>query len=136
MKLHRAVVALAALCAGAVLSITPAPARAEDGAKVSSKDGVGKFLVDGKGMTLYVFKKDAPGQSNCAGECLAKWPAYSGPGASGAGVDAKAFGSITRADGGKQTTYKGAPLYTFAADKAAGETKGQGVKEVWFVAVP
>jgi predicted lipoprotein with Yx(FWY)xxD motif len=134
MKLHRAVVALATLVAGAVLSLTPAPARAEDGAKVSSKDGVGKFLVDGKGMTLYVFKKDAPGESKCAGECLAKWPAYGGPGA--AGLDAKDFATITRADGGKQTTYKGAPLYTFAADKAAGETKGQGVKEVWFVAVP
>jgi predicted lipoprotein with Yx(FWY)xxD motif len=136
MKLHRAIVALATLLAGAVLSLTPAPARAEEGAKISSKEGVGKFLVDGKGMTLYVFKKDAPGQSNCAGDCLAKWPAYSGAGAAGAGVDAKDFGTITRAEGGKQTTYKGAPLYTFAGDKAAGETKGQGVKEVWFVAAP
>jgi predicted lipoprotein with Yx(FWY)xxD motif len=136
MKLHRTAVALTALLAGAALSFTPAPARAEVGAKVSSKEGIGKFLVDPQGMTLYVFKKDAPGQSNCAGECLAKWPAYSGPGASGPGVDAKAFGSITRTDGVKQTTYKGAPLYTFAADKAAGETRGQGAKEVWFVAVP
>jgi predicted lipoprotein with Yx(FWY)xxD motif len=27
-------------------------------------------------------------------------------------------------------------LNYFAADKAAGDTSGQGVKEVWFVAVP
>jgi predicted lipoprotein with Yx(FWY)xxD motif len=28
------------------------------------------------------------------------------------------------------------PLYYFAEDKAAGETKGQGFKEVWFLAKP
>jgi predicted lipoprotein with Yx(FWY)xxD motif len=133
MKNHRAVAVLAAV---AVLLLSAAPAFAEEGAKVSSKEGVGKFLVDGKGRTLYVFKKDAPGESRCAGECLAKWPAYSGAGASGPGIDAKDFGTITRADGGKQSTYKGAPLYTFAGDQAAGETKGHGVKEVWYVAAP
>ena len=46
------------------------------------------------------------------------------------------FGTITREDGQKQTTYKGMPLYYFAGDKAAGEVKGQGVKDVWYVAAP
>jgi predicted lipoprotein with Yx(FWY)xxD motif len=135
MKNHRIASAVAALCAGAVLLLA-APALADEAAKVTSKEGVGSFLVDGKGMTLYVFKKDAPGKSNCAGECLAKWPAFTGAGATGAGVSAKDFASITRAEGGKQTTYKGAPLYTFAGDKAAGDTKGQGLKDVWYVAAP
>jgi predicted lipoprotein with Yx(FWY)xxD motif len=134
MKLNRTAASIAALVTGAVLMLSAAPARADDGVKVASKEGVGKFLTDAKGMTLYTFKKDAPGTSNCAGECLAKWPAYAGQG--GMGVDAKDLGSITRADGGKQTTYKGLPLYYFVADKAAGDTKGQGVKDVWFVAVP
>ena len=39
------------------------------------------------------------------------------------------FGTITRADGKKQTTYKGMPLYFFVGDKAAGDTNGQGVKD-------
>ena len=134
MKSQRRVASLAALVTGAALLLTATPARADDGVKVASKEGVGKFLTDGKGMTLYVFKKDAPGTSNCAGECLAKWPAYAGMG--GMGVDAKDLGSITRADGAKQTTYKGLPLYYFVADKAAGDTKGQGVKDVWYVAAP
>ena len=125
---------LAALVAGAALLLSPMSARADDGVKVSSKEGIGKFLTDARGMTLYTFKKDAPGASHCAGECLVKWPAYAGQG--GMGVDAKDLGSITREDGTKQTTYKAMPLYYFAADKAAGDTKGQGVKDVWTVATP
>src|SRR5512143_3293172 len=31
---------------------------------------LGKILVDGKGMTLYMFTKDGPDQSNCTGNCL------------------------------------------------------------------
>jgi len=44
--------------------------------KVSQKAGVGSFLVDTKGMTLYYFKKDSSGKSACEGDCLAKWPLY------------------------------------------------------------
>jgi predicted lipoprotein with Yx(FWY)xxD motif len=41
---------------------------------------------------------------------------------------------MTRADGTKQTTYKGWPLYYFVKDKAAGDVLGEGVGGVWFVA--
>ncbi len=105
--------------------------------KVASKAQVGSYLTDTKGMALYVFKKDAPGKSACAGECVAKWPLYYREkiGAGGALKEGD-FGTITRDDGQKQTTYKGMPLYYFAGDKAANETNGQGVKDVWFLAVP
>jgi len=106
------------------------------GPSISTKEGVGRVLVDGAGMTLYVFKKDAPGQSAWSGDCLAKWPAYLGTGAVGAGLKAEDFATITRADGARQTTYRGMPLYTFAGDKAAGDAKGQGIKDVWFAAAP
>jgi predicted lipoprotein with Yx(FWY)xxD motif len=105
--------------------------------KVSKKDKIGSYLTDTKGMTLYEFKKDSPGKSACAGDCVAKWPLYYQEHAAGAeGVKASDLGTITREDGKKQTTYKGMPLYYFAGDKSPGDTNGQGVKDVWFVAAP
>ena len=105
--------------------------------KVAEKEKVGSYLTDAKGMTLYVFKKDSPGKSACAGDCVTKWPLYyrEKVGVSG-NLKAADFGTITREDAKKQTTYKGMPLYYFAADKAASDTNGQGVKDVWFVATP
>ena len=44
--------------------------------------------------------------------------------------------TITRADGKKQTTYKGLPLYYFSKDVKPGDTTGQGFKDLWSVAKP
>jgi len=105
--------------------------------KVAKKDAVGSYLTDIKGMTLYNFKKDTPGKSACEGGCLANWPLYFVESvAAKDGLDAKNFGTITRADGKKQTTYKGMPLYFFVGDKAPGDTNGQGVKDLWSVVKP
>lgn len=105
--------------------------------KVATKDKIGSYLADAKGMTLYVFKKDAPGKSACGGDCLAKWPLYyrEKVGVTGS-LKESDFGTLNREDGQKQTTYKGMPLYYFAADKAAGDVNGQGVRDVWYVAAP
>jgi len=105
--------------------------------KVEKKEGVGSYLADSKGMTLYTFKKDTAGKSACAGECVAKWPLYFREKvAAPAGIKAENFATITREDGKKQTTYKGLPLYYFAGDEKPGDTNGQGVKDVWYVAAP
>jgi len=105
--------------------------------KLSEKDGVGKFFTDSKGMTLYIFRKDSPGKSVCNGPCIVKWPLYFREKVSTPeGVAAGDFGTITREDGKPQTTYKGWPLYYFEGDKAAGDVKGQGLGNVWFVANP
>jgi len=105
--------------------------------KVSEKDGIGKYLTDAKGMTLYVFKKDSPGKSACTGPCVENWPVYYREKvAAPAGVKAEDFGTISRTDGKKQTTYKGWPLYYFVGDKAPGDTAGQGIKDIWYAATP
>jgi predicted lipoprotein with Yx(FWY)xxD motif len=105
--------------------------------KVAKSDKLGSYLTDAKGMTLYLFKKDSPGKSACAGDCVTKWPLYfrEKVGVSG-NLKEGDFATITREDGQKQTTYKGLPLYYFAADKAPGDTNGQGVRDVWYVVAP
>jgi predicted lipoprotein with Yx(FWY)xxD motif len=88
-------------------------------------------------MTLYYFKNNAKDKNSCAGPCLEKWPIfYSEKVKAPAGSDAKDFGEFTRADGKKQATFKGWPLYYFAGDKAAGDTNGQALKDVWFIVNP
>lgn len=83
------------------------------------------------------FKKESPGKSACEGDCVAKWPLYFREGvAVKDGLKVEDFATITRADGQKQTTYKGMPLYYFAGDKNPGDTTGQGVKDVWYVVNP
>lgn len=105
--------------------------------KMAKKDGVGSYLTDIKGMTLYYFKKDTAGTGACEDKCLALWPVYFVETvAAKDGLDANNFGTITRADGKKQTTYKGMPLYFFAGDKAPGDTNGQGERDVWYVVNP
>jgi predicted lipoprotein with Yx(FWY)xxD motif len=98
---------------------------------------LGDYLVDSKGMTLYIFTQDTPGVSNCSGGCLKAWPALVAPAnvAAAPGVAGK-LDMITRPDGTKQVTYNGYPLYYWAKDKVPGDTTGQGVGGVWFVVPP
>jgi predicted lipoprotein with Yx(FWY)xxD motif len=60
------------------------------------------------------------------------------PTATGGAVSAD-LGTVTRADGTKQVTYKGHPLYFFAKDKDDGDAYGQGIKAfgaAWYVLRP
>jgi predicted lipoprotein with Yx(FWY)xxD motif len=111
--------------------------KASTAVQVKKKEGVGSYLADSKGMTLYYFKKDAPGKSTCTGPCLELWPAfYVEKVKAPAKVKAKDFGKIKREDGKEQTTFKGYPLYYFSKDAKPGDTAGQGVKDVWYVVDP
>lgn len=105
--------------------------------EIKTKDGIGNYLTDDKGMTLYLFKKDAPGKSVCAGPCVDKWPLFAADSVTvPEGVKGADFGTITRDDGKKQTTYKGMPLYYYFKDVKPGDTIGQGVGNVWYVVAP
>lgn len=107
------------------------------GLEIRTKDGVGNYLADDKGMTLYLFKKDTANTSACAGPCVEKWPIYYNDNVvAPLGTAKDDFAMISREDGKKQTTYKGMPLYYFDKDKEAGDTTGQGVGNVWYVVAP
>ena len=93
----------------------------------------GKALIDGAGMTLYMFDRDSSGASNCNGACANTWPPFS------AAADAKPSSDwtiVTRKDGSKQWAYKGKPLYTYYHDGDPGDAKGDGVNDVWHIARP
>lgn len=101
--------------------------------KISS----GNYIVDSKGKTLYLFTKDVMGDSNCTGSCLTIWPVfYQEKIAVSSGLEPSDFGTISRDDGNKQTTYKGWPLYYFTSDVNPGDIKGEGINKIWFIARP
>lgn len=105
--------------------------------KIQEKAGIGKYLTDTEGKSLYWFKKDSPGKSACSGPCVEKWPVYYRETvAPPAGLKAEDFATITREDGKKQTTFRGYPLYYWVNDQQPGDTNGQGVNNVWFVIEP
>ena len=91
--------------------------------------GLGTYLVDAQGRTLYVFGKDTGTKSMCSGACASNWPpaTTSGHPKAGSKVDQAMLGTSTRSDGTTQLTYNGHPLYRYAGDAAAGDTNGQGL---------
>jgi predicted lipoprotein with Yx(FWY)xxD motif len=93
---------------------------------------VGAILTDGDGNTLYIFEPDAQGESVCYDQCEAAWPPLVEEAAAGDGVSL--LGTTERTDGSVQVTYNGWPLYYFANDAAPGDTNGQGINDVWWVA--
>jgi predicted lipoprotein with Yx(FWY)xxD motif len=95
----------------------------------ATSTSLGTILVDGSGRTLYLFEKDQPDQSACAGACAAAWPVDQSSGApkAGSGVTASMLGTIKRGDGSTQVTYNQHPLYYFQGDSGAGQQNGQGV---------
>jgi predicted lipoprotein with Yx(FWY)xxD motif len=106
--------------------------------QVGKNDQLGSFLVDDKGMALYLFTKDTPNTSNCYDKCATAWPPLltTGTSGAGAGVDASKLGTTQRTDGTTQVTYNGWPLYYYVKDKAAGDVTGQNVGGVWYVISP
>ncbi len=83
-------------------------------------------LTNAKGFTLYWFVPDTPTKSNCNAGCASFWPPVKGPATAGSGVTGK-LSTITRDDGSTQASYDGHPLYTYVADTAPGQAKGNGI---------
>jgi predicted lipoprotein with Yx(FWY)xxD motif len=93
------------------------------------KTSLGRVLVNSKGHTLYLFKKDRNGTSSCKGSCATFWPPLLRHGklTAGSGVKASLLGTTKRSNGSRQVTYNKHPLYTYTGDKKAGQTHGEGI---------
>jgi predicted lipoprotein with Yx(FWY)xxD motif len=107
----------------------------------TAKGHAGTYLVGPSGRALYVWVADSNGKSSCSGSCAQVWPpviASGTPVASGGAMTAD-VGMITRADGAKQVTYKGHPLYYYVSDAGPGTIKGQGSSSFgakWWLLAP
>ena len=104
---------------------SPSPGSSSTTLKTRKINGV-VVLTNAKGFTLYWFAPDTSTKSNCNGSCAAIWPTVKGPATAGPGVTGK-LGTIKRSDGSTQATYNRHPLYTYVADTAPGQARGNGL---------
>ncbi|MBO0820681.1 MAG: hypothetical protein J2P26_07510 [Nocardiopsaceae bacterium] len=101
---------------------------------IVEKTPAGYVLATAAGHAVYTYSEDkrGSGKSACVSGCLSAWPAVTGKPAAAGGVRlAGPLSTITWPDGTVQATYDGYPLYTYAADTAAGQAAGDGEGGVW-----
>jgi predicted lipoprotein with Yx(FWY)xxD motif len=102
----------------------------------TGQSSLGTIIVNGQGMTAYVFDHDTAGSgtSTCTGPCTSLWPAITAPSAtpSISGITGT-VGTITLPNKTLQVTVNGLPLYTYAPDTKPGDDSGQGYGGIWWV---
>jgi predicted lipoprotein with Yx(FWY)xxD motif len=105
------------------------------GLQLTTNAKLGSILTDNNGKSVYFFSKDVAGSSACNDACAVTWPPfYKDSPTIGTGLATTDFAVITRADGTKQTTYKGWPLYYYSSDANAGDTNGDAFGNLWAIA--
>jgi predicted lipoprotein with Yx(FWY)xxD motif len=104
---------------------------------------LGTVLVNNKGRTLYMFVPDKRKKVTCVGSCAKAWPPVKLPKGSKAVAAGKAKASLLGSDpnpaGGRVVTYNKWPLYTYIADTAPGQARGQALNlngGLWYVLSP
>src|SRR5262249_33009263 len=128
--------------AALALALASVAIAATHSARVSTaQTGLGRLITDGRGHTLYLFEKDKRGHSACSGVCTAYWPPLTTTGKPTAtgGAKRSLLGTIRRADGTKQATCAGHPLYLFSGDSKRGQTNGEGLTDFgasWYALTP
>ncbi|URC12346.1 hypothetical protein [Flavobacterium sp. B183] len=126
---------------------TPVTPEAKKEIALSTSTTLGSYLSDKDGKSLYFFATDAKGQASCTGGCEAVWPPFYVDNLTAeklsSGLTLTDFTTITTTSGKKQLTYKGWPLYYYAPSingtntpETTGQTTGDGVGGVWFIAKP
>ena len=110
-----------------------------------SVSGLGTVLVDGRGLTVYLYATDIQRKpSRCYDICAVQWPPVVLPPSVsrpvvGPGIRPGLLGSVARTDGSVQITYNGWPLYRWPPDKAPGQATGQALTNaggLWYVLSP
>ena len=136
----RMLIFFAVACVALVSAAAPMAAEQAAPTLTARSSSFGKVLFDGRGFVLYAFTKDRQ-RSACSGACAKAWPPYVVRGAvrAGAGVKASLLGTVRRANGSRQVTYAGRPLYFYVGDKKAGQILCQNVSEfggLWLIVRP
>jgi predicted lipoprotein with Yx(FWY)xxD motif len=132
------VLAAASLLGG--ISHAAARAHSARAAKLELRHtALGSILVTGRGLTVYVFTRDARDRDVCQARsgCTGIWPPLTTHGTPtvGAGVRRSLVGTIKLADGTRQVTYAGHPLYNYIGDSGPGDTSYVGQHQFdgrWF----
>jgi len=97
----------------------------------SASNSLGTILVNSQGITLYHLSGEVNGKLICTSSaCVSVWHPLIAPASGAPNGEVGSLGTVKRPEGKIQITYKGTPLYTFTGDQQAGETKGQGIKDV------
>jgi len=147
MNTIRTTLAVAPLLCLAILA--GAAAAQEQARKLDARasERYGEYLVDDKGRALYLFTKDTQGQgsgtakSACEGACAVAWPPVTVAGSLEAAgpVKGNLLSTITRADGARQVTYNGWPLYYWIQDRGGEEATGHDMRDFdgeWYLVTP
>ena len=101
----------------------------------------GRMLVDGRGLSLYLFTREQDRKSRCYGDCARAWPPLltTGEPRAGRGARERRLGTTRRRSGKRQVTYRGHPLYFYVDETSAGQVLCQDVFEfggTWLVVSP
>jgi predicted lipoprotein with Yx(FWY)xxD motif len=130
---------LAAACGGvATAAPKPTPTPVRPVLSSAANPTLGQILVDAKGFTLYFFAPEQGTKVVCTGDCVTMWRPLMATGTTPPTSTVPLPGvvaTVDRPDGGRQVTYDGWPLYTYAMDTSPGDTQGSGASGEWFVAL-
>lgn len=101
---------------------------------IVQKSDLGYVLAEANGLVVYTYGNDKKGGSpTCTGSCASLWPPVTGnPKSLSADTLPGTLGTVSDANGAKQVTYNGYPLYTYKGSQPY-TTTGNNVGGVWHV---
>ena len=98
-----------------------------------------QVLTTPSGLTLYYLTSDVAATPKCSAACLTHWPPLLSTGTPALPSGVTGTLTVVQNSNGSQVAYNGHLLYTFANDKAQGDSKGEGVNAfggTWHAATP